>query len=193
VYFNFGLIALIGIVFPIAGYIYLNQKLSGYWFWYMALSVSLFLIGLFLLIELKRKNSAKVFYLTIAFIAAITTFGLPLSKAIVHNPNYKSTALLHDWQKETGLKVYNFSGFTPEMIWDYGKPIPSLTKNEKIVVPQEEQFGVLVDEASLTQFKNMFKAYKIQKITRYDMNPNAPGTRTHRPRLWKDLYVVTKK
>lgn len=191
-YFNFGLIALIGIVFPIAGYIYLNEKLTGYWFWFIALAISLFTIGLFILISLKRKNISLVFYLTIAFIAAITTFGLPLSKAIVYNPNYKSTALLHEWQKETKLNVYNFSGFTPEMIWAYGKPIPAIIRNGKVIIPEEDKFGVLVDEASLTQFKDVFKTYKIQKITRYDMNPNAPKTRTHRPRLWKDLYVVSK-
>ncbi len=192
VYFNFMLIALIGISFPIAGYWFLGEKLSGYWFWFVALSISLFVIGIFIFKELRNRNIPLVFYLTLAFIASVTTFGLPVSKALVHNPEYKSTALLNDWQKETQLKVYNFAGFTPEMIWAYGKPIPSLTRNGKITIPDENKFGVLVSEESLQAFNKTFKNYNVTKITRYDMNPNAPGTRTHRPRLWKDLYVIEK-
>ncbi len=193
VYFNFGLIGLIGLVFPVGGYFFLSEKLTGYWFWFVLLSISLFVIGIFMIKNLKTKNSKGLFFLTIAFIVSVTTFGLPLSKAIVHNPEYKSTALLQDWQKQTGLAVYNFSGFTPEMIWAYGKPIPSLSKKGKFILPDEKEFGVLVSEESLQAFKKRFRAYEIKKITRYDMNPNAPGTRTHRPRLWKDLFVVKQK
>ncbi len=192
VYFNFMLIAFIGISFPVAGYVFLHEKLSGYWLWFVALSISLFVIGIFIFKGLRTKNFSLVFYLTLVFIASVTTFGLPVSKTIVNNPEYKSTALLNDWQKETRLKVYNFAGFTPEMIWAYGKPIPSLTRNEKITIPDETKFGVLVSEESLQAFNKTFKNYNVTKITRYDMNPNAPGTRTHRPRLWKDLYVIEK-
>ena len=28
---------------------------------------------------------------------------------------------------------------------------------------------------------------------RYDMNPKAAGERSHRPRLWRDLYLITKR
>ncbi len=196
VYFNFGLIAFIGIIFPLGGYLFLAEKISGiYWFWFGALSVSLFLIGINILKNLRKKNIKKVFFLTVAFIACVTTFGLPISKAIIHNPEYKSTALLHSWQQQTGLRVYNYSGFTPELIWAYGKPIASLSKNGSESIPDEREFGVLVSQEHLKRFLNTFstkKGFNIKKITRYDMNPNAPGSRTHRPRLWKDLFVVTR-
>ena len=55
--------------------------------------------------------------------------------------------------------------------------------------------GELVNEfcPNLKGFQKTFEDFSVEKITRYDMNPQAPGERTHRPRLWRDLYVVTKK
>jgi Dolichyl-phosphate-mannose-protein mannosyltransferase len=193
VYFNFGLIAAIGLLFPLAGYFYLKDSLTGNWLWYVLLSIFLFGIGFFMLRNLLRKQIKPVFYLTIAFIISILFFGLPLAKTLTFNPEYKSLAKLNDWQAKTNLEIYEFGGFTPELIWAYGKPIEVLSKKDSIYVPEASSFGVLVAEENSKDFQETFEAFSIEKITRYDMNPQAPGERTHRPRLWRDLYVVTKK
>lgn len=193
VYFNFGLIAAIGLLFPIAGYFFLKDSLTGNWFWFVLLSIFLFGIGFFMLRNLLRKQIKTVFYLTIAFIISILCFGLPLAKTLTVNPEYKSLAKLNDWQTETKLEVFEFGGFTPELIWAYGKPIEVLSKNGAIKIPETSSFGVLVAEENLKDFLKTFEAFSAEKITRYDMNSRAPGELTHRPRLWRDLYVVTKK
>ena len=54
-----------------------------------------------------------------------------MASALTHNPEYKSLSELNEWQKETHLQVYEFKDFTPEMIWDYGKPIPMIFRNGK--------------------------------------------------------------
>jgi len=192
VYFNFGLIAFIGLAFPIAGYLFLKEDLTGYWLWFVILSIVLFGIGILLIRNLLRKNILHVFYLTIAFIASIICFGMPLSKALTANPEFKSMALLKDWQKETNLKVYEFGGFTPELIWAYGEPIKVLSQKGEVLIPEEEEFGVLIAEENLPHFQEKFKDFSFKKVTRYDMNPMAPGERTHRPRLWRDLYLVQR-
>ena len=192
VYFNFGLIAFIGIIFPIGGYLFLGDKIDGYWFWFVLLSVTLLVVGIFIFGNLIRKNIRRVFYGTIAFIAVIMCFGMPMAKALTVNPQYKSLSELHQWQTQhNNLPVFEYSYFTPEMIWAYGKPIKVILNHGELNIPNEPTFGVLVDENALESFKETFNNYTIKKVMRYDMNANAPETRSHRPRLWRDLYVVT--
>lgn len=193
VYFNFGLIATIGIVFPIAGYLFLKDSLHGNWFWYILLSISLASIGIFIFGKLLRKKIRPVFFGTIAFIIAIMCFGMPLAKTLTVNPEYKPLSELNQWQQQhNNLAVYEYSYFTPEMIWDYGKPIPVILNYGKEQLPAEASFGVLVAEDDVAKFQTTFANYSIEKVTRFDMNPKAPGERSHRPRLWRDLYVVTQ-
>ncbi|MBV1923111.1 MAG: hypothetical protein KUG68_03690, partial [Flavobacteriaceae bacterium] len=141
--------------------------------------------------NLYRKNIKSVFYLTIAFIVSIMCFGMPLAKSLSVNPEYKSLSLLNDWQATSKLEVYEFNDFTPEMIWDYGKPIRVLQKNGIREFPSEHTFGILVSEDQLENFRKTYKNYSVEKITRYDMNPKGPESKSHRPRLWRDLYLVT--
>ena len=194
VYFNFGLIALIGIIFPVGGYLFLKEQLQGvYWIWFALLAISLCILGVLLFQNLIRKRIDRVFYATIAFIVAIICFGMPLSKTLTVNPEFKGLSNLNNWQIETNLKVYEFGGFSPELIWEYGKPIARLKTDNDVKIPSEKEFGLLVAEADESTFRNHFKGYSVEKITRYDMNPQAPGHRTHRPRLWRDLYLLTKQ
>ncbi|SRX53946.1 glycosyltransferase family 39 protein [Aequorivita sp. CIP111184] len=193
VYFNFGLIAFIGIVFPIGGYIFLKDGLAGNWVWFVLLSVALFGIGIFMFRNLFRRNIETVFYLTIAFIVLVIWFGLPLSAAITNNPEYKAFSELQTWEKQQNLKVYEFSDMTPELIWDYGEKIQILKEEDNLTVPEENQFGVLVQEEKLQLFKETFPNFRRERVTRYDMNPKGPESRTHKTRLYRELFIVTKK
>ena len=75
VYFNFGLIATIGLVFPIGGYFFLGvEALSGNWGWYIILSIVLFGIGFFIFQQLFQKKIKSVFYLTIALYSCYYLF-----------------------------------------------------------------------------------------------------------------------
>ncbi|MAN58982.1 MAG: hypothetical protein CMC08_04005 [Flavobacteriaceae bacterium] len=192
VYLNFGLIALIGLVFPLGGYIYLCEQLDGYWVWFVLLSVALFLISIFMLRSLFQRQIQPVFYLTIAFIVAIMCLGLPMAKALTVNPSYKPLSELRQWKAEQGVTVYEMTDFSPEMVWDYGEPIPILERDGTITIPKAESFGVLVAENDLPLFHKTFSNYTIEKVMRFDMNPKAPGDRSHKVRLWRDLYLVSR-
>lgn len=193
VYFHFGLIAFIGLFFPIGGYLFLGDSLTGYWGWFVVLSLSLFGIGLFIFRSLFKKSMKKVFYGNVIFIIAIMCFGLPMAKALTGNPEYNGLSNLHQWEDKTHLPVYEYGGFTPELIWDYGAPIPVISDDNEFDYPTEIRFGVLVSEDQMGRFNRQFKDYDTKKIDRYDMNPQAPGHSTHRPRLWRDLYLVELK
>ena len=193
VYFNFGLIGFIGIAFPIGGYIFLKDGLAGNWLWFVLLSIALFSIGIFMFRNLFRRKIATVFYLTIAFIVAVIWFGLPLSKAITINPDYKPFSELHAFEEKENIKIYEFSGMTPELIWDYGEKMEMLNKDGEFITPAENRFGVLVSEESLEHFKEVYPNFKREHIARYDMNPKGRDSRTHKTRLYRELFIVSKK
>ena len=194
VYFNFGLIATIGLVFPLAGYLYLKDVLAGKWIWFILLSIILVGIGFFMFRNLFRKKIQPVFYLTIAFIVAIMCFGMPLAKTLTINPQYKGLSELNVWQAQTNLNVYELTYFTPELIWDYGDTIEVLAPGDGTIrIPEESAFGVLVGEEDTALFHTTFENYAVEKITRFDMNAKGPGDRSHKTRLWRDLYLVTKR
>lgn len=192
VYINFGIIGLVGIAFPIVGWFFLKDQLNGNWHWFVLLSVALFVISIYLLRKLFIKQIQAVFYATIGFIAAVMCLGLPLSRLIVINDNYKPLSEISNWEQENSLQVYEYSVVAIEMVWDYGKKLPVIERDGKIVIPSAKTFGVLVSEEQRTNFLKTFHNYTVEKVTRYDMNTAKLGSKSHRTRLWRDLYLVTK-
>ena len=133
-----------------------------------------------------------VFYLTIGFIVAIIWLGLPLADVFKDNASYSRLSEMKEWQQNEKVEVYEYTYFTPELIWDYGKPIEVLTQNNELKIPSENRFAILVGEEELPAFIKAFAAYKVEKIRRYDMNVRAEGHRAHRTRLFRDLFLITK-
>src|SRR5690606_24428103 len=131
VYFNFGLIALIGVSFPISGYLFFKDKLSGLWIYFTLTAICLLTIGVFMLINLKKKDIQKVFYLTIAFIMSVMVFGFPISKAFNKNETFKNVNELSN----STIKIYSFGELAPEMVWELGQKAPRLDAQSKIMIP----------------------------------------------------------
>src|SRR5690606_42023009 len=52
-------------------------------------AISLFGIGVYILLNLFRKNIKKLFYGSVLFIVAVICFGLPLAKKINPNTDYR--------------------------------------------------------------------------------------------------------
>ncbi|PQB03844.1 ArnT family glycosyltransferase [Aureitalea marina] len=193
VYLHFGIVGSIGFLFPLGGYLLLGDNLDGQWFWFVSLSIALLIIGWMIWKNLLKKNVRGTFYWSIGLIIAVMCLGLPLANTLTVNPEFRSLEELNQWQAENDdLPVYEFGGFTPELIWAYGNPIPVLNKEGTIQIPEERTFGVLIAEENLPDFQNTFGDYQIEKVMRYDMNPKAPGESGHKPRLYRDLYLIRK-
>ncbi len=193
VYFNFGLIATIGLVFPIVGFLFFKDSLSENWIWFILLSVSLFSIGFLIIWFLIQKNIERVFYLTVSFIVAIIFFGMPLVKSISVNPDYKNLQNLIVWQTKTNNKIYGYSTMAPKLILEYGNPIKIIKKNNELNFPSESSYGVLVYDKYQELFFQDFKDYSIKKITRYDINLVNKKNSLYRKRLCRDLYLISNK
>ncbi len=193
VYFNFGLIGFIGVAFPIAGFMLLKNNLSGKWIWFILLSIFLFGIGVLIFQNLWKKKIKIVFYLTISFIITIICFGMPIAKSVTSNPEYNEISKLKNWEDDTGLPVYEYTYYTPELIWNYDNKLEVLAVDGEIQIPFEDSFGVLVDKENTELFDKTFSKYKTEKVKSYDMNPQPADSRSHKSRLARDLYLVTKK
>lgn len=193
VYFNFGLIAFIGIGFPIAGYIFLNDNPEVNWLLFTIASMILVITGLFIIVKLKQGNLKQVFYLTITFMINAFIFVLPLSKALLKSDSYKSISELKTEVEKENLKVYSFGYVSPEMIWDFGYKIPQIKVNDSTYnFPKENKFGILVNGFSPADTQLLKEKYTIIQHDTYDLNRSA-NTKKHKKRLVSHYYVLARK
>ena len=193
VYFNFGLIAFIGIGFPFVGFL-IGESLSGIiLFWYVLASVLLFLISVLIIVNLKRKQLKNVFYLCIIFMISAFVAVLPLSEKL-RSDSYKSISELKTKAEKENIKIYSFGTVSPEMIWDFGDKIPQIKTNDSTYnFPKENRFGILVNSFSPADTQILKNNYTIVQYDTYDLNRSDSNTKRHKKRLVSHYYVLTKK
>ncbi len=187
VYFNFSLIALIGVLFPFAGYFFLKDVLSGsLWFYFIGTALLLPIIGVNILYNLKKKEMYRVFLLTVGFMLVLIGVGLPLSKALKTNPAYNNIAHL----KLENAKLYSTGTVSPEMIWYYGDKIALRDADTG-----DQHYFLLVSPAQSKNIeKNSSNTHTFERIDTFDLNYSAkPGDRKHKERLVNILYSVKKQ
>ena len=189
VYINFGIIAGIGLISPLLGFVYLREEMPLIWPWFLMASLCLISIGFLMIYYLKLKKIKSVFYLSIWFIVSIIFFGFPILKKLEINPAYKSIDLVHRHREKNDLPVFEYRSFTPELIWEYGKPIRVLWNGNNYEIPGAAKFLLLNSPEDFESIQKTFSGYSIQKID--DINMNPMGTR-FRERLYRNLYILEK-
>jgi 4-amino-4-deoxy-L-arabinose transferase-like glycosyltransferase len=188
-YFHFGIFALVGCIFPIAAYFYFEPMLQDILLWYILSSIFLFIIGVLMFWFLNLKKIKPVFYLSIFFLISVVWFGLPMADKINVNKDYNSIVNIDKHLKKYDTKVYEFKTFTPEIIWEYGKPIPVLTQKNKEKATSSNRFLILTGAYLSDSLKQVFSNYKTTKIDSVDMNPVSTK---HKRRLYRELYLLEK-
>lgn len=190
VYFNFLLIALLGLILPFALYFFLNEGIQQHWISYVLTSISVFLIGLLIIKKLFQKKIKSVFYLTILFMVTIFTFGLPISKSLTKNKAFNSIHKLHKLERSYNIKTYVIGEITPELLWDYNGILKNVYKNEELKIPNENQFGLLLMNKDikliLAQLEN---DYNTKLIETYNLNVGSK----RKERLIRQFYLISKK
>ena len=195
IYFAFGLIVIICFAIPVALFIKIKNNIAGFEFWIIGLTISLFILGCVLIQNLRNKNFLNVFYAVVGVQVAVILFGVPLSKAVLVNPDYHSAQELKNFEKELNIKTYEMSSFTPEIVWDYGHSIP-VVLNEKtniLNLPLENKFGILASKRDSILSKNKLENYNLKKITTVDLNRVPKESKKHNDRLFRIYYLATKK
>ncbi|MCB0374304.1 MAG: glycosyltransferase family 39 protein [Sinomicrobium sp.] len=190
VYFNFGLIAAIGVVFPVAGYFFFGARLQGLWLYFVLVSAALTAIGILIFIQLKQKNIHYVFLLTVTFVMSITALGFPVAKAFNTNPEFRDVGALRTYIEKNALKLYAFSEIAPEMVWRYGETVPPVRKKNTVTIPHEATFGILVVPNEVDAFYCTFeKDFTIAPKAVFNMNYH----KNNKNRLIGMFYIVKKR
>ena len=190
VYFNFGLIALISISVPFALFFLMKDGLQNHLLSYVLTSVATLVIGILLIRNLYVKKFSTVFYLTILFVVSLGAFGLPLSKSLNANTEFKSIHSLHQFEKNNQITCYSIGEMAPELLWDYNGILKDIYKNETLKIPAEPDFGLLLmheDVKIITA--QLHQDYNFKLIETYNLNVGAKK----KPRLIRELYLVSKK
>lgn len=194
-YFGFGIIGFIGIISPFIGYIFLKDNLTDYWSWFIIITLILFISGISIFFQLKKKNFKNVFKAMIVFQVSILVFGFPLVNTLFNNQNFNNINKLHNIEQELNIKSYSFGELAPELIWEYDGVIKNIYKNKKLDFPEVDSFGLLVDEDLKIDFQKYFeKEYNITHFTRFDNNYIINKKKEKRSiRLTRDLFILKKK
>ncbi len=188
VYFNFGLIALIGIVLPIVLYFLVGDQLANHWILFVIASITALATGVLIILNLKYKRIENVFLLTVAFFAFLLMFALPLFKPIIGKANNPITTL-----KQKDLKLYGFNNVSPEMIWQYGEKIPQIKLEDgSIDFPDDQKFGILAYNLTDKEWMFLKEKFDIQKLDRFDLNTVPEDSRRYNDRLINDFYILTR-
>lgn len=184
VYFQFGLIGTVALLFGVVGY-FLIPNLSGIYFVrFIVAGIVLIILGVFILKHLKAKNIKIVFYLLVAFMLSVGVLVLPLAKMQAQE-NYKPLSDL-----KSDIPLYTLDGVSPEGIYNYGAKIPSIKSGEGVVIPAEKQFRLLTATSKPEDIKELSLLYTIEFVETYDLNFS---TRDYKSRLVNQLYLLTRK
>ena len=190
VYFNFGLIAVISLSVPFALFLLLKDGFENQPISYLFTSLATLLIGILLIRNLYFKKFSNVFYLTILFVVSLAVFGLPLSSNLNHNPEFKSINSLHQFEKSNKISSYSIGEIAPELLWDYNGILKDIYKNEKLKIPAEPNFGLLVTNEDKEIIKAQLSiAYNLKLIETYNLNVGSKS----KDRLIREYYLVSKK
>jgi 4-amino-4-deoxy-L-arabinose transferase-like glycosyltransferase len=190
VYFNFGLIAFIGLALPIVLYFLLKEHLQEYMYHYLITSVATVLIGVLIIRNLILRKFVNVYYLTIFFMVSLFAFGLPISKIFNKNSSYKSINSLHLIETKNNIKSYSIGEITPELLWDYNGILKNIYKNDELMLPTKDKFGLLVmnnDVKPITSKLN--QKYNLELLATYDLNVGSKK----KERLVRQFYLISKK
>ncbi len=190
VYLNYGLISLIGIMFPLGAYLFIGDSLDILNINYLLTAAGLLAAGISIGYYLILKKIKPVVYASLFFILIVITLGFPLSNALLVNPDYKSIALV----KDQSIPIYAIDDLAPELIWDLGERTTFKTIDQLKEYRGNEMLGVLTyystNKEALRELKDV---YHIQDVITYDLNPVDRTRRSYKDRLKADLYILKRK
>ncbi len=190
VYIHFGLIALIGLAFPFAGYWFFKERMEGLWSYFITASAMLGILGIAIVIQLKKKDIQKAFILNVLVIISFITLGFPLAKTFRPPASSEGVERMKRYVEKNHLKLYSFAEIAPEIIWQCGEPIPPIKRQNKVQTPSQAEFAILVVPNEEKEFQQWaVQNYTVSLQGRVDANYQ----RTPKNRLMGNFYFIKRK
>lgn len=189
VYLNFGVLILICFAGPFVIYYGLGNVLWEKALVYIAFSIGLLLFGTGFIIGLKRSRLKLLFVLQAGLIFLILIIGFPLTGLIDPSRNNPNVTDLKRIMAEENVHIYDATASLPELIWEYGKPIPVIIGGENKEIGLD-RFGVLIGPDDPDWEKNL-EGYDLELKTTIDLNPSISQGKNIR--LIRKFYIATKQ
>lgn len=187
--FSFGIISLIGFSYPVILLFLLKGHINGILLVYIFSSLLMCVFAFFIIKGLIDKDFVRIFYSMISIFVVLVIALIPLRNKISINPGFASAHEAQIIGDQYNVNTYRLSDIAPEIVWDFGKPIPVLKKiGNQTCIPEEKEFGLITDKSDSTLFKEQFAGFNIEKQYTIDMNYD----NKNKPRLIKDYYILSK-
>ena len=190
VYFNFGLIGFIGIVFPIAGYLFLKGNMSSGWLQFGIAGIVLLNIGILLIRALVKKNIKHAFYLCIVFMVAVFLLVVPITTHL-RSETYNPISTLKPELDKQSVALFCLGDPSPEIIWNYGGNIQSIDMDA--LDNQQSAINLIIQTEDTDSIKKLEVKFDIKFIAMYSLNTVSEGTRGYKNRLSYNYYKITPK
>lgn len=169
---SFGLISLVGLSVPVLLFVFFKVNFGFYSF---ALSLFSVAIAVFILIQLfGEMNFKKLISANIIFVASAMIFGIPVIDEIFNaNPNRHSFLTQKEMIEKSGLKLYGYNAYIPEMWFKYQALIPEIFPDKPNTFPKESEFYlVAMSNQSIVQTQEELSklGYSAELIDEFDDN-----------------------
>ncbi|WP_313581936.1 glycosyltransferase family 39 protein [Chishuiella sp.] len=189
----FGLYGIIAFAISIGVFIYTKNEFANYAILTIPFSIITFFLGLLIIKGLKTKSFDQIFYSSILLMSTFVIFGFPLSKVTFSEKYYSSTSSIKKLEKKYNIKTYETDGFIPEIVLDYGQPIPTLSENGNVSLPKASQFGLLANKNDSVFISKNLNKYSIKKIGEVNLNHSLKEQKNYNDRIQKDYFLVQLK
>lgn len=193
---NFGLLGLVGIVYPLVIYLFFKEKITRQSDWALYSSLVLFIVGISIMYFLIKKSWHRAFNSIILLQCVVIIFVFPLAKSFLYNPNYKSVKDLHRFTTNK-MTLYDYKYMSPEIVWDYEDKIPPIDKvgiRDQLELKNKNYVGVLCFQKDTENLiKELSSIYNVKKVSYVDLNTVAPSGKSYKERLARDFLIIYKK
>lgn len=192
VYFNFGIIAFIFCLGPIAIII---RTIKDVEMSILDLPLMVFIyvgilciVGLWLFKALIKRRGYVLIILSITGMIFTMHFYGVLQNVLPTNKGYVDFTYFNTLKK---LPLYGLNDATPEMVWEYGEKIPRICKNDELHLPEEDAFYILNYYNDVTEIKDFSNDYVLQIIGAINLNTASGKKATDRKIA--TIYKAIKK
>lgn len=192
VYFNFGIIAFIFCLGPIAIII---RTIKDVEMSILDLPLMVFIyigilciVGLWLFKALIKRRGYVLIILSITGMIFTMHFYGVLQNVLPTNKGYVDFTYFNTLKK---LPLYGLNDATPEMVWEYGEKIPRICKNDELHLPEEDAFYILNYYNDVTEIKDFSNDYLLQIIGAINLNTASGKKATDRKIA--TIYKAIKK
>lgn len=186
---SFGLIGLVGLAVPVILFIVFKIQFG---FYSVALSLVSVLTGAFMLFQVFGQMAIKkLIWANIGFIASAVILGIPVIDEIFNgNPNRHPFMEQKEMIQNSGLKLYAYNAYIPEMWFKYQELIPEIFTDNPDSFPKENEFYLIAMRnisVEQTQKELAQIGIRIELIDEFDDNEVMEGNKNYVDR--KKLYL----